>query len=261
MSISSDPIPTTGAVDVIEKIVYDFVKPLGFRRFGRTLHRFVEGDISQVIHFQNGCPQKGIPGLLWVNLGIRVPECQEKTFTPSLPLKKYYQEYQCNIRTTLSFCTDGKDVPYRLWKNPQKIAADIICKLEQSVLPVFDILNSRDAILKYREDYPRFDQMNHLVLLEAAMIWGRRGDFPEACGLFRRYYAQVTEERKNALENGRKIYLEKGQSLSYLNEKTGKTETVLAEKSGYYTIFHSPQAHLEYLKQLASQLNIPLENL
>ena len=87
MAISSDPIPTTSAVDVIEKIVYDFVKPLGFRRFGRTLHRFVEGDISQVIHFQNGCPQKGIPGLLWVNLGIRVPECQEKPSLLPCPLK------------------------------------------------------------------------------------------------------------------------------------------------------------------------------
>lgn len=235
-------------------------KPLGFLRFGRTLHRFLDGDISQVIHFQNGCPQKGILGLLWINLGIRVPECQERTFTPSLPLKKYYQEYQCNIRTTLSFYADGKDVPYKLSKNPREIADDIIRKLKQSVLPVFDTLSSREAILKFRKDYPRFDQMNHLALLEAAMIWGRRGNFPLACQLFRRYYAQVTEERKNALENGRKIYLEKGQSLSYLNERTGKTETVLAEKSGYYTIYHSPQAHLEYLKQLASQLNIPLEN-
>lgn len=260
MVISSDPIPTTEAVDVIEKIVYDFVKPLGFRRFGRTLHRFVDGDISQVIHFQNGCPQKGIPGLLWINLGIRVPECQERTFTPSLPLKKYYQEYQCNIRTTLSFYADGKDVPYKLWKNPQKIADDIIRKLKQSVLPVFDLLNSRDAILKFRLDFPRFDQMNHLALLEAAMIWGRRGDFPLACQFFRTYYAQVMEDCESAMKYGRKIYLEKGQSLSYLNERTGKTETVLAEKSGYYTIYHSPRAHLEYLKQLASQLNIPVDN-
>lgn len=259
MVIPSNPIPTTDAVDTIETIVYDFVKPMGFRRFGRTLHRFVDGDISQVIHFQNGCPQKGILGLLWVNLGIRVPECQERTFTPSLPLKKYYPEYQCNIRTTLSFCTDGKDVPYKLSKNPRKISDDIIRKLKQSVLPVFDTLNSRDAILKFRQDYPRFDQMNHLALLEAAMIWGRMGDFPRACQLFRRYYVQVMEEYIDALENGRRIYLKRGQSLNYHNEKTGKTETLLAEQSGYYTIYHSPRAHLEYLKQLASQLNIPLE--
>ena len=73
-------------------------------------------------------------------------------------------------------------------------------------------------------------------------------------------YTQVMEEYKNALENGRKIYLEKGQSLNYLNEKTGKAETLLAGKSGYYTIYDSPRAHLEYLKQLASQLNIPPEN-
>ncbi len=60
------------AVDEIEKLVYAYLKPLGFRKFGRTLHRFVDGDISQVVNFQNGCPQKQVYGILWVNLGVRV---------------------------------------------------------------------------------------------------------------------------------------------------------------------------------------------
>ena len=36
-------------IDRIEAGVYQLVKPCGFRRYGRTLHRFVSGDISQVI--------------------------------------------------------------------------------------------------------------------------------------------------------------------------------------------------------------------
>ena len=36
-------------IDRIEAGVYQLVKPRGFRRHGRTLHRFVSGDISQVI--------------------------------------------------------------------------------------------------------------------------------------------------------------------------------------------------------------------
>ena len=41
----------TQQIDYIESEVYKRIKPLGFRKHGRTLHRFVSGDISQVISF------------------------------------------------------------------------------------------------------------------------------------------------------------------------------------------------------------------
>ena len=49
-------INTTQIVDEIEAAVYEHVKPYGFKKHGRTLHRFVSEDISQVIHFQSGMP-------------------------------------------------------------------------------------------------------------------------------------------------------------------------------------------------------------
>ena len=49
---------TTEIVDMIEKSVYARLKPLGFRKYGRTLHRFVSEDISQLINFQCGLPTK-----------------------------------------------------------------------------------------------------------------------------------------------------------------------------------------------------------
>ena len=94
-------LSSTESVDIIEKIVYEYLKPLGFRKHGRTLHRFVDTDISQVVNFQNGCPSKGVYDILWVNIGIRVPECVERKFSIEKPLKKYYHEYECNIRTRL----------------------------------------------------------------------------------------------------------------------------------------------------------------
>lgn len=36
----------TQQIDYIESEVYKRIKPLGFRKHGRTLHRFVSGDIS-----------------------------------------------------------------------------------------------------------------------------------------------------------------------------------------------------------------------
>ena len=75
-------INTTQIVDKIELAVYTYVKPYGFKKHGRTLHRFVSEDISQVIHFQSGMHTHGMGGLLCVNLGIRIPECSERVFYP-----------------------------------------------------------------------------------------------------------------------------------------------------------------------------------
>ena len=61
-------INTTQIVDEIEAAVYEHVKPYGFKKHGRTLHRFVSEDISQVIHFQSGMPTHGMSGLLCVKL-------------------------------------------------------------------------------------------------------------------------------------------------------------------------------------------------
>ena len=47
-----DPGLDAGSVlNIIEKSVFDNLKPHGFRKHGRTLHRFVSEDISQVINF------------------------------------------------------------------------------------------------------------------------------------------------------------------------------------------------------------------
>ncbi len=40
-------INTTQMIDEIESAVYAHIKPYGFKKHGRTLHRFVSEDISQ----------------------------------------------------------------------------------------------------------------------------------------------------------------------------------------------------------------------
>lgn len=254
-------LTSTESVDIIEKIIYDYLKPLGFKKYGRTLHRFVDGDISQVINFQNGCPSKGVYDILWVNLGIRVPECMERTFTVSEPLKKYYHEYECNLRTRLGCLVDGKDTFYNLKKDPNRIAADILKRICKYVIPIFDVLNSRDAILKRRTEFAQIDQFNsHLITLEEAMIFGRQGNLKEATRLFNLYYKNVLEEYSYDLEHGTQTYLKKGERLVYHNTKTDKTETVVATKSGYVTTYSANKRHLLYLEDLAEKLNIKIYN-
>ena len=255
----ANKLTSTESVDIIEKTVYDHLKPFGFRKHGRTLHRFVDDDLSQVVNFQNSAPSKGVYDILWVNLGIRVPECVERTFIITEPLKKYYHEYECNIRTRLGSLVDGKDSFYDLRKNPNKIAADIIKRLDKYVMPVFEALSNRDAILERRTEFARFDQLNnHLILLEEAMIIGRRGDLAQAAHLFNSYYQKALAEYKHDLEQGKKTYLKKGERMVYHNAKTNETETIIAARSGYVTTYCANKGHLIYLEELALKLGIKL---
>ncbi len=255
----TNKLSSTESVDVIERIVYEYLKPLGFRKYGRTLHRFVDGDISQVVNFQNGCPSKGIHNILWVNLGIRIPECVERKFVISEPLKKYYHEYECNIRTRLGSLVDGRDTFYNLKKDPHKIGSDIVTRIQKYVIPIFDALNDRDSVLKHRVEYAHFDQMNnHLAQLEAAMIMGRRGDLAAATQLFNAHFQNVLAEYNHDLVHGKKTYLRKGERLVYRNMKSGKTETITATKSGYVITYYANKAHLTYLEELANNLGIVL---
>ena len=258
----SETFSSVEAVNRIENAVFNFLKPMGFKKYGRTLHRFTDGDISQVINFQNGCPQKDVYNILWINIGIRVPECTERTFFISSQLKKYYREYDCNMQTRLGYIADGTDSYYDTNKNPAEISEDIIKKLRIHVIPVFEILSSRDNILKYRRNYPNFDSCNNEhILLDEAMIWGRKGDLKKAESLFNQYFQQELETNLQLINLGKKIYLIKGDKISYFNEKSNRTETVTGNNSGYVTLYCWNKGHLSYLKDLAQKLGMTLYNI
>ena len=188
----------TDVLDRIEDAVYAELKPLRFRRYGRTLHRFVSGDISQVIHFQLGEARRGENHLLYVNVGIRVPECVERSFLADQEQKKYYHEYECNMRSRLGTVEGREEACYDLRKSADDIQADILRQITEIVIPAFDVLGSRDGILLHRREYPQFDKFNdHLILLEEAMIYGRRGDRKKAAELFRQHYEQSGDNRNH----------------------------------------------------------------
>ncbi len=204
----------TRCIDRIEAAVYRQIKPFGFSRHGRTLHRFVDGDISQVVDFQCGQPHMGETHLMWVNLGIRVPESMDREFVPSAPPKAFYHEYECNMRSRIGQLDGGNQRTFDLRREDvDAVAAEIMAELPDKVLPVYDILSSRDAILAHRRDFPHFDQLNrHLILLEEAMIYGRRGDREMANAAFGAYYRAC--EAKAADPKNRHIRVH----MDYLDE-------------------------------------------
>ena len=244
-------INTTRIVDEIESSVYEHIKPYGFEKYGRTLHRFVSKDISQVIHFQSGMPVHGMGGLLCVNLGIRIPECSERIFQPNTEKKKYYHEYECTIRSRLGRVSGQNETWYDLHKKPAKIIDSIIHEIDQYVLPAYEVLNSRDAILAQRRNYPLLDSLNSLlILLEESMIYGHLGNIEKAKELFELYYQSVVKEYNDLTENGHKQYLKKGERVIFMGQD------ITAEKDGYVTLYGADHGHIDYLDELAVSLGL-----
>ncbi len=240
----------TKQVNEIETAVYEHIKPHGFKKFGRTLHRFVSGDISQVINFQSAMPYSITYGTMCVNTGIRVPESFERTFNPSNTAKKYYHEYECNIRSRFGQCKGKKETSFDLiHKSAEKIADSIIKEADKFVLPAFDVLNSRTSILEHRKDFPNMDTLNkHLILLDECMIYGRMGEIDKAKNCFETYYKKAVDEYNASWKYGEQVYLKKGQSVIHLGKET------VAEKDGYVTVYGTSHGHVDYLDELAKKL-------
>ena len=220
-----DPnLDTSKVLNGIQGAVYRYLKSYGFHKHGRTLHRFVSGDISQAITFQLGQAYRGETHLLFVNTGIRIPECMNRSFDPEKNPKKYYHTYECNIRSRLGVIEGKEDSSYDLRDSAEVIIADMLRQIQTFLLPVFETLNSRDAILTHRREYPTFDILNHhMIVLEEAMIYGRRGEQAKAAETLNLYYR-----------------------LCQQGEVTHKDPRVI-------------QRHLEYLDELAESLGIQIE--
>ncbi len=182
----------TAALDAVQAAIYELLKPHGFKKQGRLFHRFVEGDISQVVEIQRGQAYREEKHLFWINVGIRVPECVLRSFQPEECPKKYYHEYQCNMRWTLGEQSKKKTGEYNLRKPIEPIMSDIRKRLETSVLPAFEALNSRNAIIEKRHQYPQF-WPNH-PLFDRAMICGRRGNIQQAIELLLDYGCEIESD-------------------------------------------------------------------
>lgn len=137
---------------------------------------------------------------MWVNIGIRVPECIERSFEPK-KIKSYYSVAECNMRSVLGVMKNGdrqKETTYDLRGDLDEIMQDISHEIMQFVIPAFDVLSSREAILAHRREYPLYDRMNrHQILLEESMIYGRGNDIEKAKELFEAYCLQAKEWCRN----------------------------------------------------------------
>src|SRR5215475_11462786 len=96
-------------VDGIQAEIHEFLKPLEFRKKGRTFNRHTVDGLTQVINLQMGASdppgttyipglRENLHGLFTINLGIFVPEVH-RLYLGKNPI--WVLEYNCSIRSRL----------------------------------------------------------------------------------------------------------------------------------------------------------------
>ncbi len=236
-------VPET--IDKIEAAVYEVLKPCGFRKHGRTLHRFVSGDISQVVHFQSGL--RSLQGKMCVNVGIGVPECIDRVFHPE-NTKKRYRVDECTMIASVygKMSKHGKRKVwcYDLSESSEKITQTIIKELEDVIIPAFDVLSTREAILEKRKNYSWL-HLNGVFMLDECMIHGHLGNMEKARELFEKNYDDAVVWYNKRVAERKKDFLRQRSIMLLLGQ--GVTE----ENTGYVKAWHE---YIDYLDELAVKL-------
>lgn len=184
-------------LDIVEKDVFAKLKPLGFKKNGRTFNRRLDNGIIQVINFQSGQYPIGqgyeVPGLrenlygkFVVNLGV----CIESLYKFQSPTedKKYYKEYDCQIRERLGTILKGQDYWWTITDDNKKITQEIIEGLETKGLDWFSGIDTKEKII-LNNGHPPYDSTPRAKLDIALIVWF--DDKVKGSGLLKEYYNNI----------------------------------------------------------------------
>lgn len=186
-------------LDIVQAHVAAFLKPLGFRRKGRTFNRTTAGGLTQAINFQMDKYPIGahylIPffhsnlyGKFAVNLGVLLPcvyetECQK-------PAPDFMQEYHCTIRDRLSELAFGKDRWFEVTADTSTLATKLVQLLDKFGLPFLEQFPDYPAVLAYHQAHGVLPFQNPgRAALEAGIVAHHLGDAPAAQHLFARAHS------------------------------------------------------------------------
>ena len=183
-------------LDNIQRDIYLFLKPLGFKKKGRTFNRQTEDGIYQIINIQSGRYEFGdkyvIPGFrenyygkFTINLGVMVKEIYELE-SHNKP-KDIYQEYDCQIRERLPHLTIKQDHWWTISDDNNKTAKEVIEGLSSHGLNWLDNFVNRDNICR---NLGNLEGVSRRAKLDVALIEIHR-DKAKAEKLFQDYYDNI----------------------------------------------------------------------
>ena len=187
--------------DLQSAVHKELLKINGFKKSGRTFNRISSDGIIEVINFQSGRHEFGneIPGLrenlygnFTINIGICIPEYYEHRFDKT---KKFYQEYDCSIRTRIgSLIKDGEDVWWELRQSYLEEQIDRIIQLLNDVgLKWLEQLNSRENIYQNWESIAKNYNLSNNAKLNIATIQ-ILNNIESGKDLYKEYYKSTEKE-------------------------------------------------------------------
>jgi hypothetical protein len=144
-------------MDLLQTQVTGFLRPLGFRKRGRTFSRQTADGLLQVINLQMAQSPIGpvyeyppirvnLYGQFTVNLGVWIPEVSEYHLVG--PKRGSVQEYHCQIRARLGHLdTPPKDTWWPLDERWTDSGSQVLQRLQARGLPFLGRLASRDQIV------------------------------------------------------------------------------------------------------------------
>jgi hypothetical protein len=145
-------------LNLVQTQVSGLMRPLGFKRTGRTYNRASPEELVQVVNLQITRPDPVPPTLraageltapsdrFTVNLGVWIPEVSD--YHQMRPSPKTVQEYDCQVRTRLGSLTPSRaDLWWPLDERWPDAAAEVVRLLQELGLPWVERFSTRDGVL------------------------------------------------------------------------------------------------------------------
>lgn len=223
--------PLVVRLDEIQSRIADQLKPLGFRKRGRTLRRETDNEVLQIIALQAGPVEIGPPspeplshlrqdffGKFTVNLGVYVPEIHART-NPPVSSSRVISDAYCSIRSRLGHLAEGKDIWWSIPESDDSDIDDITAQIIHVALPFLDRFGTRDLIVR---DWVAYNERSgsNVARLDVAMILLRRGNKVGATQMFQDHIKRNEAEEpaphiRNHLEYVRNLAVRLGLELNH----------------------------------------------
>ena len=147
--------PYVSALDFVQRSLTSYLRPLGFRKKGRSFNRPVGDGLVHVVSLQMGEYPIGeyvIPGLresyygrFTVNLGVFVPGVHSIELNRGPP--DFLREYHCDIRARLGVLAHSEDVWWDLDHAIPETSAEIIRLMDAFGIPFLEQFETSSGVL------------------------------------------------------------------------------------------------------------------
>jgi hypothetical protein len=186
-------------LDTLQVATHSFLKPLGFRKKGRSHNRHSAGGLTHVVTFQMGQypigdnhvisrMRESYYGQFWVNLAVFLPCVYE--VERQQPPPDFVQEYDCTIRQRLGTLAFGEDRCFDLTSDTMALTKELVVLLDRFGLIFLEQFQTYQDALSYYDRHGNlpFQNMGR-ASLEAAIIAFHMGNKTLSASLLAKAHA------------------------------------------------------------------------